>query len=122
EVSFATNYVVHQHRAQLESDEEQVRLPSHRLGCEHDVAVITQAPSDLHSESVAFKSDCGDAQSAPVEEASPVGDGRGRLGRVELDRRYQVILDTFGQYGVSVSKPAIGVERAIEGPASILFR
>lgn len=44
------------------------------------------------------------------------------LGQDELDRRYQVILDTFGQYGISVSRTAPGVEHSIEGPASILFR
>jgi len=46
----------------------------------------------------------------------------GRLGRLELDRRYQVILDTYGQYGITVARPDISVEYAIEGPASILFR
>lgn len=44
------------------------------------------------------------------------------LGQEELDRRYQVILDTFGQYGISVNRAAPGVPHAIEGPASILFR
>lgn len=44
------------------------------------------------------------------------------LGQHELDRRYQVILDTFGQYGISVGRALPGVEHAIEGPASILFR
>ncbi|MEO9651653.1 MAG: FtsK/SpoIIIE domain-containing protein [Roseobacter sp.] len=47
---------------------------------------------------------------------------RGRLGKVELDRRYQVILDTFGQYGISVNKADPSVDHAVEGPASILFR
>lgn len=44
------------------------------------------------------------------------------LGRGELERRYQIILDTFGQYGINVSKTATDVEYAVEGPASILFR
>ncbi|ODS57405.1 MAG: hypothetical protein ABS40_04085 [Agrobacterium sp. SCN 61-19] len=47
---------------------------------------------------------------------------RKRLERTELDRRYQLILDTFGQYGISVNKTEPGVDHAIEGPASILFR
>ena len=55
-------------------------------------------------------------------QASDTGSRRGRLGQPELDRRYQIILDTFGQYGVSVNKTDPGVEHAVEGPASILFR
>lgn len=47
---------------------------------------------------------------------------RGHLGKAELDRRYQTIMDTFGSYGINVSKTAVGIEHAIEGPASILFR
>jgi len=31
-------------------------------------------------------------------------------------------LDTFGQYGIAVNKTESGVQHAIEGPASILFR
>jgi len=52
----------------------------------------------------------------------PIGMQRKRLDRMELDRRYQLILDTFGQYGISVNKTEPGIEHAIEGPASILFR
>lgn len=60
---------------------------------------------------------------APIDDNEiQVGADRGHLGQAELDRRYQVILDTFGQYGISVSKTAPNVEHAIEGPASILFR
>lgn len=33
-----------------------------------------------------------------------------------------MILDTFGQYGISVNKTEQGIQHAIEGPASILFR
>lgn len=54
--------------------------------------------------------------------ASEETQGSDRLGKFELDRRYQIILDTFGQYGVKVGKTDAGVEHAIEGPASILFR
>ncbi|MBL3557000.1 DNA translocase FtsK [Marinobacter sp. JB05H06] len=71
-----------------------------------------------------------DAREAGVSECEPVhaeeeisvSGSRGHLGKSELDRRYQIILDTFGQYGISVGKTAPGVEHAIEGPASILFR
>jgi len=53
---------------------------------------------------------------------APVSGTRGHLGKAELDNRYQIILDTFGQYGISVNKTEQDVEHAIEGPASILFR
>lgn len=46
----------------------------------------------------------------------------GRLGKSELDRRYQVILDAYGQYGITVARPDSSVEYVVEGPASILFR
>ena len=46
----------------------------------------------------------------------------GHLGQNELDRRYQIILDTYGQYGINITRPDAAVEYAIEGPASILFR
>ena len=58
----------------------------------------------------------------PPETERLSGGNRGHLGKAELDRRYQIILDTFGQYGIDVSKTAADVEHAIEGPASILFR
>lgn len=64
----------------------------------------------------------GEVESASSEAEIPVGAKQGHLGKSELDRRYQVILDTFGQYGINVSKTAPGIEHAIEGPASILFR
>ena len=44
------------------------------------------------------------------------------LTKAELDRRYQVILDTLATYGVTVSKTTGDIQYAIEGPASILFR
>ncbi|MEM5472935.1 FtsK/SpoIIIE domain-containing protein [Hoeflea sp. AS60] len=49
-------------------------------------------------------------------------DTRGHLGKTELNRRYQIILDTFGQYGIGVNKTDPNVEHVVEGPASILFR
>jgi len=61
------------------------------------------------------------ARATPSSELHP-SDMRGHLGKPELDRRYQVILDTFGQYGISVNKTDAAVESAVEGPASILFR
>ena len=61
-------------------------------------------------------------KSKTMAENNNVGSARGHLGKAELDHRYQIILDTFGQYGISVNKTEQGIEHAIEGPASILFR
>ncbi|WP_227718291.1 FtsK/SpoIIIE domain-containing protein [Microbulbifer sp. Q7] len=47
---------------------------------------------------------------------------RGRLGWLELDRRYQIILDTFGRFGINVNRTLADVDHAIEGPASVLYR
>jgi S-DNA-T family DNA segregation ATPase FtsK/SpoIIIE len=47
---------------------------------------------------------------------------KGRLSNTELERRYQVILDTYGQFDVPVHKPVNAEDRFIEGPASVLFR
>jgi hypothetical protein len=44
------------------------------------------------------------------------------LPKSELDRRYQVILDTLATFGVAVSATGKDMQYAIEGPASILFR
>ncbi len=71
-----------------------------------------------------------DSSAAPTSSLQPqmeasdadISERESGLGRAELDRRYQTILDTYGQYGVSVAKTEPGVEHAIEGPASILFR
>ncbi|MDO6824999.1 FtsK/SpoIIIE domain-containing protein [Marinobacter sp. 1_MG-2023] len=57
-----------------------------------------------------------------ISESNSSTSSHSHLGQDELHRRYQVILDTFGQYGINVSKAASGVEHAVEGPASILFR
>ena len=46
----------------------------------------------------------------------------GKLSEQELVSRYQMILDTFGQFGVPVLKPREGIEKYIEGPASILYK
>lgn len=47
---------------------------------------------------------------------------RGKLSIAELERRYQIILDTYGQFDVPVLKATNADERFIEGPASIIFR
>jgi S-DNA-T family DNA segregation ATPase FtsK/SpoIIIE len=87
-----------------------------------DVADNFQATPD-HAEQTSTSKDKSDKRRfAPVLDESRHGNGQGHLGKAELDRRYQVILDNFGQYGISVNKTAPGIEYAIEGPASILFR
>ncbi|WP_228869335.1 FtsK/SpoIIIE domain-containing protein [Roseibium aggregatum] len=83
-----------------------------------DVQVSPQPASDVEIVDVGVAED----QTITEAEDTNVGEVRGHLGKAELDHRYQIILDTFGQYGVSVNKTEPGYEYAIEGPASILFR
>lgn len=72
---------------------------------------------------------------SPIARASAVGSSfevtagesssvvsRSKLSMSDLERRYQIILDTYGQFDVPVHKPANPDDRFIEGPASILFR
>ncbi|KQW61044.1 MULTISPECIES: FtsK/SpoIIIE domain-containing protein [unclassified Ensifer] len=95
------------------------------LSATPDIAVAaidlpTPVPSDPD-----VRTEDPDRTERPTEQTVPdpdVGVVRNRLGAAELDRRYQLMLDTFGQYGISVNKTEPGVEHAIEGPASILFR
>jgi S-DNA-T family DNA segregation ATPase FtsK/SpoIIIE len=79
------------------------------------------SPKPIAEEYTAHSESTKDEQE-PSKENSDARSARGHLGKTELDRRYQVILDTFGQYGISVSKTDANVEYAVEGPASILFR
>ncbi|BCO21082.1 hypothetical protein KUC3_39390 [Alteromonas sp. KC3] len=44
------------------------------------------------------------------------------LSEDELINRYQVVLDKFGEFGVSVQQPEDKSMRFVEGPASILYR
>jgi DNA phosphorothioation-dependent restriction protein DptH len=39
-----------------------------------------------------------------------------------LEQKFQLILDTCGQFGIEVSQPEDMEDRFVEGPASILFR
>jgi len=56
---------------------------------------------------------------AGESDASPT---KGRLSKAELERRYQVILDTYGQFDIPIHKPSNTNDCFIEGPASVLFR
>jgi len=46
----------------------------------------------------------------------------GKLTHEELENRYQMILDKFGEFNVSVNAPPNIEDRFIEGPASVLYR
>ncbi|RQW72232.1 DNA translocase FtsK [Halomonas sp. YLB-10] len=82
---------------------------------------VRTSPRPLDQE-YSLQAELGAEQNENGKEEIYIGDSRGLLGKAELDHRYQIILDTFGQYGINVSKTAPGVEHAIEGPASILYR
>lgn len=58
-------------------------------------------------------------QEEAVEDAPP---RRGKLTEADLIKRYQKVLDKFGEFGVSVQQPEDPSMRFIEGPASILYR
>lgn len=83
-----------------------------------DVPMVTTSDPELRAEEPEITGRPSN-QDLTVKRAGVV---RNRLDSAELARRYQLILDTFGQYGISVNKTEPGVEPAIEGPASILFR
>lgn len=46
----------------------------------------------------------------------------GKLTLEQLENRYQLILDTYGQFNVPVNIPDNADDRFIEGPASVLYR
>jgi S-DNA-T family DNA segregation ATPase FtsK/SpoIIIE len=65
---------------------------------------------------------CADFSTATGNKEKSSSSARGRLSKAEIERRYQVILDTYGQFDVPVHKPVSIEDRFIEGPASVLFR
>jgi S-DNA-T family DNA segregation ATPase FtsK/SpoIIIE len=83
----------------------------------------TEAESEESQIAAADVAICG-VESSAVEDSKEKSSSsaRGRLSNRELERRYQVILDTYGQFDIPVHKPASDEERFIEGPASVLFR
>lgn len=80
------------------------------------VEISSEAPPDVPGP----KGDVPD--SVGPAEYEPIGPPRVGLGQTELDRRYQVILDMYGQHGIAVGKADPAVDHVVEGPASILFR
>ena len=86
-------------------------------------------PSTAQSETTDSKISAVDAKSPVLEvstekivKAEGSSATKGKLSISELERRYQIILDTYGQFDVPVHKPANAADRFIEGPASVLFR
>lgn len=83
---------------------------------------IHSAASDpVHSKLVEFGT-IADHSSPNINKTRSCFGSRGKLSASELERRYQIIMDTFGQFDIPVHKPSNTDERFIEGPASILFR
>jgi S-DNA-T family DNA segregation ATPase FtsK/SpoIIIE len=65
--------------------------------------------------------------SSTVQDASPAGSDaalgpQGKLSTVELEKRYQHILDLYGEFGIPVQAPTDANERFVEGPATVLYR
>lgn len=75
---------------------------------------VTPSESDKPSESV-----LSPEQKEAAEDTPP---RRGKLSEADLIKRYQKVLDKFGEFGVSVQQPEDPSKRFIEGPASILYR
>jgi S-DNA-T family DNA segregation ATPase FtsK/SpoIIIE len=109
----------------------QATPPVHLVGAKGPDEKKEATPITLHAqiETMEPKTIAPDAVASNVdpsiEEKAEEGcssASRGNLSIAELERRYQIILDTYGQFDVPVHKPANADERFIEGPASILFR
>lgn len=57
-----------------------------------------------------------------VDEDSSVQSARNKLSNEVLTSRYQVVLDTYANFGVSVRKPERESDYFVEGPASVIYR
>lgn len=75
---------------------------------------VSPPESDKSSESVM------PSEAKEAVEGSP--SRRGELSEEDLIKRYQKVLDKFGEFGVSVQQPEDPSMRFVEGPASILYR
>ncbi len=89
----------------------------------------TPTPLNVRPAALASKNVSGDTFASIADSSREIiakkcssAASRGKLSISELERRYQIILDTYGQFDVPVHKPASVGDRFIEGPASILFR
>tara|TARA_R110002072_G_scaffold218230_4_gene375942 strand:+ start:133 stop:2790 length:2658 start_codon:yes stop_codon:yes gene_type:complete len=94
-----------------ESDSESV--------IEHDKD-DSQKSSNSDSETIKEKSISAVLPSERVDISGSLS--RGKLAESELASRYQLVLDKFYEFGVSVEQPADRSQRFVEGPASILYR
>ncbi len=61
-------------------------------------------------------------EAAEEREEEVVAAARGKLPREELEGRYQLILDTYAEFGTAVRKPENYEDQFVEGPASVLYR
>jgi len=77
-------------------------------------SLVTPPESDRPSENV--------ISSGAEKGTEDVTTRRGKLSEQDLIKRYQMVLDKFGEFGVSVQQPDDPSMRFIEGPASILYR
>ena len=53
-----------------------------------------------------------------VKPAAP----KSKLSKSELEKRYQQILDMYGEFGISIQAPSDANDRFVEGPATVLYR
>jgi S-DNA-T family DNA segregation ATPase FtsK/SpoIIIE len=103
-------------------DAEEVDTPSAEVA---DNVTLHDTPEN---QEVAEKTEMVSEASEPSSASVPASDSGvsssicEHLGIDELNNRYQIVLDTYGQYGINVGRPEASVDHAVEGPASILFR
>ena len=69
-----------------------------------------------------FREDQLQGEVPPVDVDPAARAVRGELSREELISRYQVVLDTYENFGVSVRKPENDSDYFVEGPASVIYR
>ena len=113
----------HRDTSQFEREEDDSPLPTPKVEHEEETSIVeVLTPPNPALQDDTLEIECRMRQPVPAKNDDSCDISRGKLGQSELDRRYQIILDTFGQYGIRVGKTSPGVEHAIEGPASILFR
>jgi DNA segregation ATPase FtsK/SpoIIIE, S-DNA-T family len=103
---------------------------SPQAGVEHEAEREFEEQSGVTEPSV-HPAEVKTRETGPAPEVGPIGqvDGskplvtlRGRLGRAELENRYQTIMNTYDEFGISVHKTERPDEQFVEGPATVLYR
>lgn len=126
--SFGNNVIalIERNLEEVEKDSGAAMVPAVEETAETDSpAVSTATPPEGTGET--------DATTAAVLETSPEPGNdlvtkmqteakRGKLSHADLTERFQVILDTYGKFSISVEKPKKIEDCFVEGPASILYR